>query len=215
MRSAKRNTRSMSCSISTIVTSRGSCCDRLEQLAALAGGHAGGRLVEQQHARARRERQRDLDQALLAVGEVAACARSRRRPACRRASSSRRLVDRLAMRADRLPPAPPRCRCRSHTASVTDSSTVMSANRRLIWNVRARPRLTRWCCGSEVTSSPPRITLPDGGLQEAGQQVDERRLAGAVGADQRVAAPAVDVERDVVGGDEAAEFLDEIARGSA
>ena len=33
--------------------------------------HAGRRLVEQQHARAARERQRDLEQPLLAVGERA------------------------------------------------------------------------------------------------------------------------------------------------
>ena len=42
--------------------------DDLEQLGALVARHAGGRLVEQQHARAQRERERDLEQALAAIG---------------------------------------------------------------------------------------------------------------------------------------------------
>jgi hypothetical protein len=51
MRSANENTRSMSCSISSTVTSRGSARPRIEDIVALAFGHAGGGLVEQQHAR--------------------------------------------------------------------------------------------------------------------------------------------------------------------
>ena len=45
--------------------------DRREKLCALVLRHPSGRLVEQQHARARGERERDFEQALLAVGELA------------------------------------------------------------------------------------------------------------------------------------------------
>ncbi len=45
--------------------------DRVEQRRALVLRHAGGGLVEQQHARARGEGERDFEQALLAVGEFA------------------------------------------------------------------------------------------------------------------------------------------------
>ena len=42
-------------------------CDRGQDIVALAFGNAGGGLVEQQHARLGRDRDRDLQQALLAV----------------------------------------------------------------------------------------------------------------------------------------------------
>ena len=44
--------------------------DDVEDLLALALGHAGDRLVEQQHARPAGERGGDLEQAALAVGEL-------------------------------------------------------------------------------------------------------------------------------------------------
>ena len=51
------------------MTSRGRRRDRREDIVALAFGHAGGGLVEQQHARLGGDRDRDLEQALLAVGQ--------------------------------------------------------------------------------------------------------------------------------------------------
>src|SRR5574337_753931 len=120
--------------------------DGLEQRAALAGGNAGGRLVEQQHARSR----------------VVWCATSSRRSrssSC--AASSTTSAYAPTGRQNRAPT--PRC---SHTASATDSSTVISANSRLIWKVRASPRLTRWCWLQRVTSSPSRITVPAVGTRK-------------------------------------------------
>ena len=64
------------------------------------------------------------------------------------------------------------------------------------------PRRTRWCEGSLVMSSPSRIDAARGRLEHAGQQVDQRRLAGAVRADQRLARALLDLQRDVVGGGE-------------
>ena len=56
--------------------------------------------------------------------------------------------------------------------------------------------------------------LPELGVQHAGQQVDQRRLARAVGADQRMARALLDAQRDIVGRDDAAEALDERAVSS-
>ena len=71
MRLAKRNTRFMSCSMNRTVMSRGKLGDGREQFRALFARHAGGRLVEQQHLRPRRQRERNLEQPLLAIGELA------------------------------------------------------------------------------------------------------------------------------------------------
>ena len=45
--------------------------DHVEDQMALGRRHAGGRLVEQQHARVLCQRDRDLDQALAAIGQLA------------------------------------------------------------------------------------------------------------------------------------------------
>jgi len=72
----------------------------------------------------------------------------------------RRVVDRAGVSRRRLPPARTESAAARRRRASTDSSTVMSANSRLIWNVRASPRLTRSCCARVVTSSSPRITWP-------------------------------------------------------
>src|SRR5437764_797096 len=50
------------------------------------------------------------------------------------------------------------------------------------------------------------------GTQHAGELVDEGRLAGAIGADEGVARALRQREVDVVGGDDSAERLAELAR---
>ena len=49
--------------------------------------------------------------------------------------------------------------------------------------------------------------LPADGLQELGQQVEARRLAGPVRTDQRVNAAAADLQRDIANGEKPREFL--------
>ena len=71
MRLAKRNTKFMSCSMNSTVMSRERLEIDLEKFRALVARHAGGRLVEQQHLRPGGERERDLQQALAAVGQFA------------------------------------------------------------------------------------------------------------------------------------------------
>ena len=199
----------MSCSMKRIVTSRGSAAITPNSSALSPAGMPAAGSSSSRIARPRRERQRDLDQPLLAVGQVAraACRRRRRAAAC--ASSSRRLVD-LPRAARATGPMPDAARgpSRSQIASTTDSSTVRPGNSVLIWNVRVMPRLTRSCCGSAGdVARRPRNTSPAVGAKHAGQQVDERRLAGAVRADQRVARAGGERERDVAVRLERAELL--------
>ena len=59
----------MSCSISSTETSAGSAAMASRMSRALGLGHAGRRLVEQQHLGRAGEGRGDLEQALLAVGQ--------------------------------------------------------------------------------------------------------------------------------------------------
>ena len=94
----------------------------------------------------------------------------------------------------------------------TFSSAVMFWKRRMFWNVRPMPRAVIACGGLPVTSSPRNVIVPGGRLVDAGEHVEERRLAGAVRADQRDDLAARHGEVDVVDGDEAAELLADAAR---
>ena len=68
--------------------------------------------------------------------------------------------------------------------SSTFSSTVRPGKRRTDWKVRARPRRASRCGLSPVTSWPFIRTVPAVGFWKPRERVDERRLAGAVRADQ-------------------------------
>ena len=69
IRSATRNTASMSCSTSRIACVALQRGEQREHAVGLLGAHAGERLVEQQHARRGRQAHRDLELALGAVAE--------------------------------------------------------------------------------------------------------------------------------------------------
>ena len=90
-------------------------------------------------------------------------------------------------------------------------SRVAFSNSSMFWNVRAMPRPAIRCGGMRgdvlaVEDDPAR-----GRLVDAADQVEDRRLAGAVRADDREDLALLHVEADVVDGVDAAE-LD--ARGS-
>ena len=70
MRSAKSSATSMSCSIMTIVTSRGMPVEEPADVAPLLDRQARERLVEQQHLRLLGQRHGDLDAPPLAVGRL-------------------------------------------------------------------------------------------------------------------------------------------------
>ena len=68
---------------------------------------------------------------------------------------------------------------------------------RLCWKVRARPCRPRRCGRQRVTSRPSSSTAPVVGEVEAGDDVDERRLAGSVRADEPDHLVPMELERHV------------------
>ena len=192
------------------VSVRGSPLDQRVHARGLLRAHAGGRLVEQQHARLAGERERDLELALAAIADLADRSLAhvgeadllgdRRRP--RRAVPARRDIGRQNTGAN---PA------RNAQASARLSRTVSSGNRLLRWNERAMPMRAR-----AVTSRRGHVAVreQDGagiGPQVAGEQIEIGGLAGAVRADDRVAQRGFEGEAHVLGHGERAERLVERA----
>ena len=111
--------------------------------------------------------------------------RHRRRAACRRAFSQAR----------RLKPRP------VSTAMRTFSRTVSSGKISVIWKVRPMPIFTRPAAGTRLMFCAVQQDLARGRREEAGDQVEERRLAGAVRADDRAQLAVLDPHRHVGHGD--------------
>ena len=203
----------MSCSISSTVSpcSSRSFSTKRGEVRRLLRVHPGGRLVEEEELRLRRERARDLEPALVAVGEVLARVsstfrRARSTRAARGRARARPRSSRLIRGVRRIAPRSRPCR-RECIPTSTFSSAVMFWKRRMFWNVRPMPR-----CGDRVRRLAGDVVAveddPAGGrLVDAGEHVEERRLAGAVRADQADDRAARDREVDVVDGDEPAELL--------
>ena len=133
------------------------------------------------------ERARDLDQALVAVGEagdqfVGARRRGRRRsaPPSPAPSSAAAPLGRSAYC--------PAARRRSSTFS----SAVIERNSRMFWKVRPSPAAVRWCGGIVGDVGAVEHDLAGGRRVQARQHVERRGLARAVRPDQRMdaAAPA-------------------------
>ena len=152
----------------------------------------------------KRERHRDLERALLAMREFAGrVARAseksdafERRPRgrvqpflaarrCRRSGSSNRSAP--------APPAP-HFRARCIRAARRRSGTIAQVQ------ARRAP-----ACRARICRGPRRQMRPASGCSGAGELVDQRRLAGPIGADQRDEAAFVHAEADVVGDGERAE----------
>ena len=154
------------------------------------------------------QRHGDLELALLAVAEgggervgARARARPRRGPA---APAARRLSSRRASARKRKEwPA------WAWTASATLSRAVNSRSTEVIWKERASPSRTRACVGRRVTSRPAKWMVPAVGPEVAGELAHQGGLARAVGADQGMDLARPDVDRDRIGGDQAAEALDQ------
>ncbi len=181
-----------------------------EQGGALVLGHARCRLVEQQHARARGERERDLEQPLLAVGELAG------QPVrgffqVQRMQNCLRLVDGAAVRGERFPPGFRAAFAFEHRKR--DGLERSEPRKQRVDLEGARQAALHAGVGPERGD----VLLAEHDLagvrpQHAGDQVDERRLPGAVGADERVAHALRQDEVDVLRHDEGAEFLVQLFR---
>ncbi len=83
-------------------------------------------------------------------------------------------------------------------------STVSSSKTLAVWNVRPTPARAIRCAFRPSSSTPPKRAEPVAAV-EAGDRVDDRRLAGAVGADEEPQVAAGHREVDAVDGDEAVE----------
>ena len=182
----------------------------LQQFFALAGGHTGHGFVEQQHARLAGQRNRNLQQAAFAVGQHARFLGHHGREVELLQQLFTALIDRFA-RAQRLPPLAAQALVLRHgerqgferrerVEQLVDLEGAHHAALHALVRRQARDVLAFERDGAF------------GGLQHTGQQVDERGLACAVGADERMACALLQVQRDVVGGRDAAKTLDQPLR---
>ena len=188
--------------------------DRLEELAQLlllGGVHAGRRLVEREEPRVGGERARDLEAALVAVGEVlrelvAARADAHVVEQLPGAPVDRRLLRARGGVAQRWRPArPPSCA----RAGRSSRSRAPRGSRRGGCSGRCA-RCPARRCGRASRSTSARPSKRNCALVvavEAGEHVEERGLARAVGADEAVDLAAADGEAHLRERREAAEAL--------
>ena len=174
--------------------------------------HPRRRLVEQQQPRLGRERARHLEPPLVAVGEVLrVLLRLPAQPgeaeqlACRGARPPPPRAFRRGVRTieAQIPPLMRLCMATSTFSSdghAVEEPDVLERAR----HPELRHLVRRQPAGSRL---PSKRTIARGRLVDAGEHVEERRLAGAVRADQADDRALRDGEVDVVHGDEAAELL--------
>ena len=186
--------------------------DRLEQLDGLdpfARAHAGERLVEQQQTRGSRERESDLQSALLAIGEF--------RHGCVGAAGqidqSERVLHLLGQALD----------AGKRTKQVEPEFSAQlgeSRDRQVLPHRQASEELVDLIALGEAELAdfrdlqardvaPLEHDLARGRRNLAGQHLEEGRFAGAVGADDAAQLPLIDAEVDVAVGGEPAIALGE------
>ena len=211
----------MSCSIRSTVSPlrRAACRIEVGELERLLRVHARGRLVEQQQLRLRSRarappraaagrRRRGCARTARRAGEPAVGEQLDARARAPRASS--RLTPRRPEDRRRSPPLRREC-----MPTRTFSSADICWKRRMFWNVRPMPRSVIACGGFAVDVLAVEDDASRGRLVDARDHVEERRLAGAVRADQADDRVPRDREVDVVDGDEAAELLAQRTRSGA
>ena len=192
IRSARSRITSMWCSTMSTARplSRGQRPDHLDQRRHVLGADPGHRLVQQHHPRLAGQQQGDLQLAFLAVGQGAGQRRTPGGPG-RPGRAPRR---RRRRPPGRPPPAAtaassrPRCAC---TASRTFSRTRQRAEHRRRTGRcgpgRAGPAGAAASAGD--VRARPAATRPVGGPAQAGDQVEQRGLAGAVRPDHARGTP--------------------------
>ena len=178
----------------------------LEELGRLLRRQHGGRLVQHEDLGAAVERLQDLDALLLADADVLdACIRvdreARSAPASSRTRASRAARSRAARRRASAPP--PR---------TMFSATVITGISMKCWCTIPIPAAIASFAESNATGFPFDPDLALVGPVEPVEDVHQRRLAGAVLAEQRVHLARLEVEVDVVVGDDAGEALGDAAQ---
>ena len=194
---------------------RSSCtvAQRLGQGGGLGPVEPRRRLVEQHQARLGHQRPTDLDEAALAeaqpfdrfVGEFAQAEQLEHLVGALRA---RRLAGRPSSRMSLNHLRSPR---RTRSAITRWSRTVESGNSSMRWNVRPMPSRARSWTRQAGDVGAVELDRAAVGAEDAEDAVEERRLAGAVRADQPDAFARLDVDVDLVEGDDAGELLADAA----
>ena len=169
-------------------------CDERQRLLRV---HAGGRLVEQQQLRLGRERARDLEPPLVAVGEVArvlvlgalgqAAVVEQLAAPCSRASASSRRCSRERTMLRKTPLCMRQCMPTSDVLERRHGAEEADVLERA-----ADPERRDLVLRQSGDLVAVEDDLAGGRRVDAGEHVEERRLAGAVRADQAVIEPRGD-----------------------
>ena len=187
--------------------------DERHELERLLRVHPGGRLVEEQELRLRRERARHLEPALVAVREVPRVVVV---TPCEAA-----VVEQLEGALTGLALLPPDAGRADDAAEDPSLETAVHADedvlerRHLLEQPDVLERPPDAALGRRVGRHAGDVLVLEDDrarrrLVDARDHVEERRLAGAVRADQADDRAPLDREVDVVDGDEAAELLAEL-----
>ena len=177
--------------------------------------HAGGRLVEQQQLRVRRERAGDLHAALVAVGEVDRELVVARGLSPTYSSISRGLLADLALLAARARRADDRAdqaraSCASAGRPSRSPAALIVANRRMFWNVRAMPSAVILSGRTPSICLPSNSILPSDGRYRPVSMLKNVVLPAPLGPMIETMDRSRHGEGHVVDGDEAAEDLRDV-----
>ena len=183
--------------------------DALAQLAHVVAAEPAGRLVEQDQPRARRRAPAPARRA-SAPGR-AACPGSRPATSATPSASSASSAAARSARSSRSERGSPSsaearpARRRRSAPAMTFSSAVSPANSPTPCSVRAMPRPASWCGRTRAQRAPAPRDVAVVGAHEAADDVEERRLAGAVGPDDADDLAGRDRQRDLLEGRQPAE----------
>ena len=186
----------MSCSIITTVVSRGMAPISVRTASRSSPREAGERLVQQQQARRLRERQRDLEAAPVAVRDFRHAAPRLALEPHPREDAARRVEERRLARErpERVPAGARKAQQREHHVVL---ERVVREERDDLVGARepAARALVRLHARDLAPEDADRARVA---AQVAGDEVEERGLAGAVGPDDEPALARHHLERDVV-----------------
>jgi hypothetical protein len=179
---------------------------------------ARGRLVQQQQLRLGAQRTRQFDHLAHTVRQAGHqvsrwCCRSRKSITCSTRSRSCTRLARARLVKNRSLQKPVLAVRVAADQQVLQH--VACSNSSMFWKVRAMPRARHLVrrLGGELDAS--KWMRAAGGRVDAADQVEDRGLAGAVGADQREDLAALHVEADLVDGQHAAEAHAQVARADS
>ena len=188
--------------------------DGVAQLVDLAVGETGGGLVHQEELGPGGERPGDLEPLQRAERQPGGGAMGERpEPELVRAARRRtRLICWFSLRA------PMRVIARANPTwpwlwapTITFSSSVIVGNSARFWNVRAMPSAAIPCAGTSSRSWPSKSHTSGGRLVDAADDVEHRRLAGAVRTDQPADLTVLDREAQAVQRNDAPEAHGDLA----